>query len=443
MTAVANQICLLSFHRLARIQVTSVSSVVTTGIQNIDYYISGSLTETTKDAEQHYQEKLIKLDGAAHCFSYGAAQTQETMQVDSEDLNIPSDAIVFASLANMFKITPELCNAWAKIITAVPNSVLILFPFGPNWSNAYPTKSFSKHLNKIFSSYGLVQDRLIIMEPYPALSRDGVKEYLKLTDIYLDSYPFSGTTSLIEPLEVGIPVVTKQGGNFRSSMGAALLKELGIPELVTDAEESYLELAIALGNEPELRQGKSIKIKQKMQENPGFLDSRSYGGKMGTLFQELLQIYEVTTIKEKFKLRDVNLIVSPQWSLPENQIYQQLASVISTLVKHPDKDQITLLINTGEFGEEEANLVVSDIVMNLLLEEDLDVSTGPEITLLRKLDEAHWETLLPQVQARIILEEENEQVTAAAKTRNIPSLNLDTFNSKRAFQLEMGTWSIR
>ena len=38
-TAVTNQICLLAIHRLARIQVTSGGSVVTTGMRNMDYYI--------------------------------------------------------------------------------------------------------------------------------------------------------------------------------------------------------------------------------------------------------------------------------------------------------------------------------------------------------------------------------------------------------------------
>ncbi len=109
-TAVSNQICLLSLHRLARVQATSVASIVTTGMQSIDYYISGNLTDPYEDAEQHYQEKLLKLDGPAHCFSYGSEQNTATIKVARESLNISKEAVVFVSVANLFKITPELSD---------------------------------------------------------------------------------------------------------------------------------------------------------------------------------------------------------------------------------------------------------------------------------------------------------------------------------------------
>jgi Predicted O-linked N-acetylglucosamine transferase, SPINDLY family len=425
-TAGTNQICLLSMHRLARVQVTSVSSVVTTGIRHMDYYISGKLTDWFNDAEQHYQEKLLKLEGSAHCFSYGSEQNTSTIKVSREILGIAESAVVFICGANLFKITPELSNTWAKIIASVPNSVLVLYPFGPNWSRSYPKEVFKTNLNKTFSQQGVELDRLLILDPDPVPNRDDIKEYLKLADIYLDSYPFSGTTSVIDPLEVGLPVIARQGACFRSAMGAALLQELEMPDLVVSSEDSYIQIAIALGTNRELRQEKSEYIQQKMLSKPRFLDSRAYSAQMGALFHELIRKYHIDALGNYLQLKDINLIIFPDWSQSEELISQDLARTIRAIATHPDKSKMTLLVDTSNVSEEDANLALSGVAMNLLMEEDLDVSDGPEISLIGQLSEIQWETLISCLHGRIVLENENIKAIAAAG-ESISSLELDRF----------------
>jgi predicted O-linked N-acetylglucosamine transferase (SPINDLY family) len=430
-TARTNQICLLSMHRLARVQVTSVSSVVTTGIRHMDYYISGKLTDWFDDAEQHYQEKLLKLDGSAHCFSYGPEQNTATIKVSREILGIAESAVVFISGANLFKITPELSNTWVKIIAAVPNAVLVLYPFGPNWSSSYPKEVFKTNLNKTFSQQGVELDRLLILDPDPIPNRDDIKEYLKLADIYLDSYPFSGTTSVIDPLEVGLPVVARQGTCFRSSMGAALVQEFEMPDLVVTSEESYIQMAIALGTDRELRQQKSEHIQQKMLSKPRFLDSRAYSAQMGVLFHELIRKYHIDYLGNYVLLKDINLIIFPDWSQSEELISQDLARTIRAIVTHPNKDKMTLLVDSSQISDEDANLALSSVVMNLLMEEDLDVSDGPEISLIGQLSEIQWEILLSRLQGKIVLEYENREAIANLAAQTLPSCELTNFSNEK------------
>ncbi|MBW4576223.1 MAG: methyltransferase domain-containing protein [Aphanothece sp. CMT-3BRIN-NPC111] len=430
-TLVTNQICLLSLHRLARIQVTSVSSVVTTGMRHVDYYISGKLTDPLITAEEHYTEKLVKLEGTAQCFSYGPEQQQVNIKVDRESLGISEETVVFTSGANFFKIIPELIDTWAKIIAAVPNSVLLLLPFGPNWSNAYPKKAFFNQLSTKFEAHGVAAGRLIVLDPQPVPNREEVKEYFNIADVYLDSYPFAGTSSLIEPLEVGLPIIARQGTCFRSAMGAAMLQALDVPDLAADSEESYIQLAIALGTNFELRQKKSDDIKKKMRSNPSFLDSRSYSAQMGVLFQELFRKHQSTVLSDNFKLRDINLIIFPDWRQSEEFICQDLASVIRAIATHPDRNQITLLIDTGNISDEEdANLALSSIAMSLFMEEDLDVTEGPEISLVGNLGALQWQALLSCVHGRIVLENENQQAIADSGANNIAISELNYLASK-------------
>lgn len=429
-TAATHQICLLAIHRLARIQITSGGSVVTTGMRNIDYYISGTLTDPSPAAQEHYQEKLVKLEGTAHCFSYGTEEGKLTTPIERDSLGIPEDAVVFISGANYFKTVPELIETWAKIISRVENSVLVLLPFGPNWSNNYPKTEFINHLNSIFYKHGLATERLIVLDPQPVPDREDMKEYYKIADVYLDSYPFAGTTSLVDPLQVNLPVIARRGTSFRSAMGAAMVQALDIPDLVADSEDSYIQLAIALGNNPELRQQKSAQIKEKMQGNPSFLDSRSYSAKIGSLFQELFSKYLADTLSQNFRLGDINLVIFPDWLQPEDLLYQDLASVISTLTTHPDKSRLTLLIDTQNIPEEEADMLLSSLTMNLLMEDDVDITEGPEISLLEKMSNTQWETLLPRIHTRIALATDNQCAIAQAKAENLPSCDVDNLHER-------------
>jgi hypothetical protein len=217
------------------------------------------------------------------------------------------------------------------------------------------------------------------------------------------------------------------GTSLRSRQAAALLRELQIPDLIADSEEPYIQLAIALGTNPELRKQKSDQIKQGMQANPRFLDSRSYSARMGTLFQELFRKHQAIALAENLNLRDINLIIFPDWNQAEDLLYQDLASVITSLVSHPDKNQMTLLIHKGNLSEDEANLFLSGVVMNLLLEEDLDVVDDPKLSFVGQMDEMQWEALLPRIQARIVLENENQEAIAKLPVEKLPQSNIASF----------------
>ena len=426
-TAVTNQMCLLASHRLARIQITSGGSVVTTGIANMDYFLSGSLTDPSPLAQAQYREQLIQLPGAAHCFSYGDDETKSTIKIDREQLGITDDAIIFTSGANFYKLTPELLHTWAKIIAEVPNSILMLFPFGPNWSNSYPKQAFEEHLHQIFAEYGVSADRVIALDPQPVPNREDLKEYYKLADVYLDSYPFAGTTSLIEPLQVNLPVVARQGNSFRSSMGAAMIRSLDITDLVADSEQSYIQLAVALGTNPKLRQQKSVEIQAKMADHPSFLDSKGYGAKIGELFKGLVDQYSRQALSDNLRLKDVNLMVFPDWNQSEESVGLELQQVIQTPATQPDAQKTTLLIDTTNIAIEDAEMFLSGVAMNLMMEEDLDIMEELEISLIEDLNNIQWDNLLPRISARIILECDNQEVVGKLPQEKLLQRQLESF----------------
>ncbi|MEZ2240849.1 class I SAM-dependent methyltransferase [Microcoleus sp.] len=427
-TAQTNTIAELALHRLAPIQVVGMNSPVTTGMRHIDYYISSKLTELENDTQNHYRENLVKLDVPAQCFDFATEeQLIKTLSFQRETTGIPQNAVVYISGANFFKILPEVEETWIKIIAAVPDAVLVLYPFNPNWAPIYPVTAFKQRLVATLAKYGLDADRLILLDAAP--NRADVKERLKVADIYLDSYPYAGMTSLIDPLEIGLPTVVMSGNYARSNMGASLLRELQMPDLIADSEESYIDLAIALGINPDLRQQKSTCIKQKMQANPAFLDSRSYSDKIGSLFKKIFYKHQVDGLRDNLTLREINLIIFPDWSQPEELLLEELAVVIKATATHQDKSKITLLVDHSNISEEDANLALSSVAMNLLMEEDLDVSDGPEILLIGQLSEIPWQALRLRLHGRIVLEHENKEAIARYGAEEIQFYSLDSLTN--------------
>lgn len=124
-------------------------------------------------------------------------------------------------------------------------------------------------------------------------------------------------------------------------------------------------------------------------------------------------------------LRQINFIIFPDWSQPEESLGLDLQKVMRVIATHPNKSQITLLVDSSNISDEDANLVLSSVVMNLLMAEDLDVSDGPEISLIGKLSEIQWSVLMSRLNGRIILEHENKKAIAQAKADDIPYCQVD------------------
>ena len=420
-TAIANSIAQLSAYRLARVQITGMNSPLSTGMPQIDYYLSSRLTNPTWNVQRHYSETLVPLSGAAQCFDFATeGDLLPTVAVSRESLGIAADTVVFVSGANFFKITPELDTAWAQIIARVPNSILLLYPFNPNWTNHYPAAAFRQRLTAHFADQGLDVDRVVILEAAP--NRADVIERLKLADIYLDSYPFSGMTSLLEPLEIGLPVVVVETDVPVSlGRGAAFLRELQVPELIADGAAAYIELAIALGTDPTRRQGLRDRIQQAMGRNPSFLNSDRYGAELSMVFQSLFHTYQHTQLAQTFRLQKTNLIAFPDWNQPDEILFTTLTELLRTVLTASDRQHTTLLIYTGDFDAEAADLVLSSVTLDLLAETELDLDDdSPEIILLPSLMPTQWQALLSHLTTRLALLHEDQAAIAQSGAGEIP-----------------------
>jgi predicted O-linked N-acetylglucosamine transferase (SPINDLY family) len=129
-------------------------------------------------------------------------------------------------------------------------------------------------------------------------------------------------------------------------------------------------------------------------------------------------------------LRDINLIIFPDWTQPEEFLGRDLERVIRAIATHPASNYITLLIDISNIGEEDAELFLSGVTMNLLMQEDLDITESTEFCLVGNLGKIQWEDLLPRLQARIILEHENKQRIVLENVETLPCYELESLGGR-------------
>ena len=132
------------------------------------------------------------------------------------------------------------------------------------------------------------------------------------------------------------------------------------------------------------------------------------------------------------KLREINLIIFPDSSQPEQSIYQDLVNVITVLENHPDSEKITLLINASNFPSQFTQIFMD----NLCKQDEEEINEGLEISLVGKLSPMQWESLLSQLTARIILSNEDQQVIKQLQLEKLPSYQIDNLENQLSILLK-------
>jgi len=288
-TAVCNPTLLASAHRLARVQISLMTSPVTTGFSQIDALLTAEWNEPEEQAQTHYTERLLTIPGSLNCYAYHYDTAPATVEVNRQLLHLPSDAIVFFSGANYFKILPELTSAWAAILAAVPGSYLVLMPYNPNWSNQYDANRLVTSIEAQLRQHGVDPERLRIVSSLP--ERADVQRVIATADVYLDSYPFSGACSLVDPLSLGIPVVAWKGDTARSLHSYSMLRALKVEEFAAISKDRYVDLAVSLGRSPALRQELRNRLQRPAASQFPFLDTVDYGKRVSAALDQRFQDY--------------------------------------------------------------------------------------------------------------------------------------------------------
>ncbi len=248
--------------RVAPIQITYLGYPNTTGLAAIDYRITDSIADPLGESDELHVEKLARLPESFLCYS--PPDVGDSSRIPPFRRNAH---MTFGSFNNLPKITPMCVTLWAKVLSRVPESKLFVKTYG--LGDPGPRALLLEQLSKA----GIASDRVTIAGPTRA-HRDHMEAYGEV-DIALDTFPYHGTTTTLDALWMGVPVITLAGDRHASRVGASILTALGLTEFVARTPDEYVSAAAQLaGNADKLdKLGRSLRRRltaSSLTDGPGF-----------------------------------------------------------------------------------------------------------------------------------------------------------------------------
>jgi CRISPR-associated protein Csy1 len=244
---------LLAALRLAPVQCAAWGHPVTTGLPNVDYFLSCETMEPP-GAQEHYSERLVTLPGIGTHYEQPRCPDGRTRA----DFGLPADKTLYLFPQSLFKIHPDNDALLARVLASDPQGVLVLF------EDRHPaiTGRFLARLDAVLAAHGMDAAARRVVLPY--LPHEDYLRVNRLCDLMLDSLYWSGGNTALDALACGLPLVTLPGGIMRSRQSMAMLRLCGLDELVAEDVDDYVRVALRLGQDHEWRAAVRERLLQKV-----------------------------------------------------------------------------------------------------------------------------------------------------------------------------------
>lgn len=238
------RLMLLAAMRLAPFQAVAWGHPVTTGLPTLDAFLSAEDMERA-DADEDYTERLVRLPGLGTPFERPAVPRSPPTR---EALGLPEGVPLFLCSQSLFKLLPRQDRVFRRILEAVPDGVLVHL-------DLLGGERYRARLERA----GVPMDRVLALPRLPFSDFLAVNHH---ADVVLDGLDWSGGVTTLEAVACGRVPVTLEGTLMRTRHTAAILRRLGIPELIAEDEDAYVSLAVRLATDRVWRAGLETRARE-------------------------------------------------------------------------------------------------------------------------------------------------------------------------------------
>ena len=240
--------------RAAPVQMSWLGYFATTGTPNMDFVLMDPW-HAPAGSENQFSERVLRMPHTRFCF-------QPVLGAPPVALQPPSATrrhITFGCFNNVAKMNDRVLAAWSRILEGVPRSKLVL-----KW-RTFADASFRVAFASRLRRAGIAPKRFELRPAGDYLAL--LAEYGDI-DIALDTFPFTGGQTSFDATWMGAPIVTLAGHRPVGRQTLCILGNLGMEDLATSDEDSYVARAIALADEPARLAGHRATIRERMRASP-------------------------------------------------------------------------------------------------------------------------------------------------------------------------------
>lgn len=257
-----NNRLLVFARRPAPVQVSWLGYPNTTGLQAMDYRLTDAVADPPGEADDYHTEKLVRMKHGFLCY-----QPEDTGLAVAEPPSVRRGYVTFGSFNMIRKITPEVLDVWSRILLAVPRSRLLVKSY------ALQDAGTRSRMLAELAGRGVRAKRVQLLNAVP-----GKKDHLGLysrVDIALDTFPYNGTTTTLEALWMGVPVICLLGDRHSGRVGASILERLQLGDLLCRDRQEYVERAASLAGDAAQLMALRTSLRPRLQASP-LMDVRDF-----------------------------------------------------------------------------------------------------------------------------------------------------------------------
>jgi protein O-GlcNAc transferase len=257
----------------ARVAITHVASAGALGMSAVDFKLTDRHADLPEN-DEFLVESLLAMEGCVYPFRRIEAAREHPFHRAA--LGVSDDAVIIGAFVTPLKLSRRTMALWKEILDRVPRARIAFSPNLPWLGDAYP---------RILAGANIDPGRAIVL-PQGRDEAEGLARY-ELVDFVLDPTPFSNVNGTIEPLNLGIPVVTLCGRTHGERTGHSILTNLGVTSTIAMSGREYVAIAARLADDRDFRAGVRRDILARLADSP-LTDMQGYARRLESAYRQAM-----------------------------------------------------------------------------------------------------------------------------------------------------------
>jgi len=270
-------------HRPAPVQVAWINFIQTTGLKQMDYVLHADGADTGGHRDL-YWEDIWRIGPVFNAFRPAPGRLPP---VPSPAL--ASGQVTFGSFNHPAKLSGATLDAWAAVLRGAPTSRLLL-------KYSYFTDPVLQRVTQArLAARGVAPERVVFAGHS---SGQAYFEAFREIDLMLDAWPAPGSTTTLDALSNGVPLLTMVEPSLAGAYARSILEACGLGDLVTTAADQFVSRALELAADPSRLDAVRARVRPGFDASP-IRDEAGFTRRIEAAFGEMFDRWRAPAATER------------------------------------------------------------------------------------------------------------------------------------------------